>query len=525
MIKFTATNISLDAAAGDEPQPRTISGVAVPYGPEAVVMSGDRVSIEAGAIPEDGPAPRLLMQHQEDARAVVGMVTERVSTDDGMLFTAQIANTTAGNDLIELLKMGALDSVSVGLDVLEERQEGKVRVITAANWRELSVVFEPAFEGAKILEIAASTPEADEPQPDTIEEIEPMSNENPTVEASAETIPTAPIVFAQPKTMRLPSVAEYIGAMRAGGPEFAQLNANIHAATGDVLVSDSSVPTPIVQPLFTSLNPIRPIVTALGPKGMPQQGASFLRPYVKVASSVGLQSSELSALSTADFEVGQLTVNKKTFGGKLVLSEQAIDWSSPSTLDAAIEDLAARYALATEKDVVDTLAAGITNSQEVIVTDYTDPVEVIADLYNAAAAIAAAGNYLPNALVVSPAMWAKLGSLVDADKRPLFPMNAPANGAGLLPGGVTAWNGNPLGLTLVVSNQVGAQAVGNKTATEYSWLMNTRGVECYEQYKGFLRNETQAGNLGVTIAVRGYFAAKIIDVNMIRILGPDATFA
>ena len=146
MIRFTAHNISLDAAAGEEVQPRTISGVAVPYGPEAVVLSGDRVRIEAGAIPEDGPAPRLLMQHQEDARAVVGMVTERVSTDEGMMFTAQIANTTAGNDLIELLKMGALDSVSVGLDVLAERQDGKTRVITAANWRELSVVFEPALD-------------------------------------------------------------------------------------------------------------------------------------------------------------------------------------------------------------------------------------------------------------------------------------------------------------------------------------------------------------------------------------------
>jgi HK97 family phage prohead protease/HK97 family phage major capsid protein len=524
MIKFTATSISLDAAAGEETQPRTISGIAVPYGPEAVVMSGHRVRIEAGAIPEDGPAPRLLMQHQEDARAVVGMVTERVSTDEGMMFTAKIANTTAGNDLIELLKMGALDSVSVGLDVISERQEGKTRVITAANWRELSVVFEPAFADAKILEIAASTPDADEPQPDNIPEEEPMSEQTPAVEASAETIPTAPIVFAQAKALRLPSAGEYIAAMRAGGSEFAQLNANIHAATGDVLVSDSSVPTPIVEPLFTSLNPLRPIVTALGAKAMPQQGASFLRPYVKVASSVGLQSTELTALSTADFEVGQLTVSKKTFGGKLILSEQAIDWSSPSMLDAAIEDLAGRYALATEKDVVDTLAAGITNSQEVIVTDYTDSEEVIADLYTASAAIATAGNYLPNALVVSPAMWAKLGSLVDLQGRPLFPMNAPANGAGLLPGGVTAWNGNPLGLTLVVSNQVGSQAVGNKTATEYSWLMNTRGVEVYEQYKGFLRDES-VGTLGVTIAVRGYFAAKIIDVNMIRILGPDATFA
>jgi HK97 family phage prohead protease/HK97 family phage major capsid protein len=523
MLKFNATSVSLDAAAGEETQPRTISGIAVPYGPEAVVQSGHRVRIEAGAIPEDGPAPRLVMQHQEDARAVVGMVTERVSTDEGMMFTARIANTTAGNDLLELLKMGALDSVSVGLDVLSERQEGKTRVITAASWRELSVVFEPAFEGAKILEIAASSPDADEPQPDPIPEEEPMSNEN-TVEASAETIPTAPIVFAQPKSLRLPSAGEYIAAMRAGGSDFAELNSRIHAATGDVLVSDSSVPTPIVEPLFTSLNPLRPVVTALGAKAMPQQGASFLRPYVKVASSVGLQSTELTALSTADFEVGQLTVTKKTFGGKLILSEQAIDWSSPSMLDAAIEDLAGRYALATEKEAIDTMTLAITNNQEVVVTDYTDAEEVIADLYTASASIASAGNYLPNALVVSPAMWAKLGSLVDLQGRPLFPMNAPANGAGLLPGGVTAWNGNPLGLTLVVSNQVGDQTIGNKTAKEYSWLLNTRGVECYEQYKGFLRDES-VGSLGVTVAVRGYFAAKVIDLNMIRILGPDATFA
>ena len=523
MLKFNATSVTLDAAAGDEIQPRTISGIAVPYGPEAVVQSGHRVRIEAGAIPEDGPAPRLVMQHQEDARAVVGMVTDRVSTDEGMMFTAQIANTTAGNDLLELLKMGALDSVSVGLDVLAERQEGKTRVITAASWRELSVVFEPAFEGAKILEIAASSPDADEPQPDPIPEEEPMSNEN-TVEASAETIPTAPIVFAQAKSLRLPSAGEYIAAMRAGGSEFAELNSRIHAATGDVLVSDSSVPTPIVEPLFTSLNPLRPVVTALGAKAMPQQGASFLRPYVKVASSVGLQSTELTALSTADFEVGQLTVTKKTFGGKLILSEQAIDWSSPSMLDAAIEDLAGRYALATEKEAIDTMTLAITNNQEVIVSDYTDAEEVIADLYTASASIASAGNYLPNALVVSPSMWAKLGSLVDLQGRPIFPMNAPANGAGLLPGGVTAWNGNPLGLTLVVSNQVGDQTIGNKTAKEYSWLLNTRGVECYEQYKGFLRDES-VGSLGVTVAVRGYFAAKVIDLNMIRILGPDATFA
>jgi hypothetical protein len=121
-------------------------------------------------------------------------------------------------------------------------------------------------------------------------------------------------------------------------------------------------------------------------------------------------------------------------------------------------------------------------------------------------------------------MWAKLGALVDGQGRPVFPQVAPMTGIGTLPGGVTAYNGNPLGLQLVVSNQIGTQAIGNQEANEYYWLINTRGIECYESYKGFIRDES-VGTLGVTIAVRGYFAAHVVDVNMIRILGPDATFA
>jgi HK97 family phage prohead protease len=520
MLKFNATSVTLDAAAGDEIQPRTISGVAVPYGPEAVVQSGHRVRIEAGAIPEDGPAPRLVMQHQEDARAVVGMVTDRVSTDEGMMFTAQIANTTAGNDLIELLKMGALDSVSVGLDVLAERQEGKTRVITAASWRELSVVFEPAFEGAKILEIAASTPEADEPQPDPIPEEEPMSNEN-TVEASAETIPTTPIVFAEAKrSLRLPSPGEYIAAMKRGGSEFAELNSKIQAATGDVVISDAAglLPTQVVAPIFDDINPLRPIVTALGTRAMPQAGSSFLRPFVKVHSAVGQQSTELTALSTANFEVDDISIAKKTFGGKLLLSEQVIDWSSPSMLDAAIQDMTGQYALATEKETVDRLVAAM-SAGNAITTDLTDGEEIIADLYLAASEIAEVGNYLPNALLVAPKTWAKLGAAVDGQGRPLFPLAGPVNSAGQLPQGTSGWNGNILGLTLIVSNQITDQAYGTQDADDFLWVLNTRAIETYEQQKGFLELRDPA-NLGVSISLRGYFAAAVLDADMVRACGP-----
>jgi hypothetical protein len=444
-----------------------------------------------------------------------------------MEFTAKIAATAAGNDALELVKMGAIDSVSVGVTPTKWKMQGDLMVIQAADWQELSLVAIPAFAGATITQVAASA-NPDETPPETVPE-EDTEMETPNVEAAAPvTVPTSPI-YATVRKTKLPSPGEYIARMRAGGADFAQFNANIsaelQAATGDVLVSDAAgvIPTPIVAPVYDAINPLRPVVTALGARSMPEAGATFIRPFVKVRSAVGNQATELSALSTADFEIDDIVVTKKTFGGKLILSEQVIDWSSPSMLDQAITDMAGQYALATEKEVIDTMSAAVTNTQEVILTSYTDDGEFILDLYTAAASMASTGNYLPNALVVPPKRWASLGALVDGQGRPVFPQVAPLNGIGTLNGGVTSFNGNPLGLNLIVSNQIGAQEIGNKDADEYYWLINTRGIECYENFKGFLRDES-VGTLGVTIAVRGYFAATVVDVNMIRILGPDATF-
>jgi HK97 family phage prohead protease len=525
MIKFTAQSVTIDAAAGEEGT-RTISGIAVPYGVDAIVMGGQRVRVEAGALPTDGPAPRLLQDH--DPSQVVGVVTAREDTPDGMLFSAKIAKTRSGDDLLELLQMGAYDSVSIGIEPTDVEQEGRTTVVKAANWSELSVVYQPAFEAAKITQIAASAEDEADPDdpenPEQSEEDTTMEDQTPeVVEAAAPVVPTAHPIYASPKKLRLPSPGEYILAMREGGHRWHQMNDNIRAATGDVVVSDAAgvLPVPVVSPIYDDINPLRPIVSALGPRAMPEAGATFIRPYVKVHSSAAVQSSELAALSTADFEVDDIVVTKKTFGGKLVLSEQVIDWSSPSMLDAAVNDMAGQYALATEKETVDTMVAACTPGNNVVTTDLTDPEEVIGDMYIAAAAIAAVGNYLPNAAIVSPGVWAKLGSLVDLQGRPVFPQVAPLSGIGTIPGGVTSYNGNPLGVNLIVSNQITDQAIGTQDADDYVWLLNTRGVEVYEMYKGFLRDES-VGTLGVTLAVRGYFAAKVIDATLIRALGPAA---
>ena len=521
MIRFNANPDLIIAEAGDEERPARIGGIAVPWDVTATVSDGTQVKFERGAFDVTAKKAKLVENH--DLTQLRGTV-EVSDGEDGLEFVATFANTAAARDAIELVKAGAYDSVSVGANPTKFKYDNNgVMVVKAADLVELSLVAVPAFSQAVITEIAASTPDADDPETPAIPEEEPMSEEIKAEAAEAPVTATAPI-WAQPKKLRLPSPGEYLLAMKRGGADFAQLNANIQAATGDVLVSDAAgvIPTPIVAPIFQDIQGLRPVVSALGPKAMPEAGASFVRPYVKVHSSVAEQSTELTALSTADFEVDDIVISKKTFGGKLVLSEQVIDWSSPSLLDAAISDMSIKYALATEKETIDVIAAAVTNTQEVINTTSTSASEFIADLYTAASGIATTGNFLPNVLVVSPAKWAVLGSLVDGQNRPLFPQAAPMNSVGTM-NGVVGFNGNPLGLQLVVSNQVGSQAVGNKTATEYYWLMNSRGVEVYEQYKGFLRDESPA-NLSVTVATRGYFAAKVIDVNMIRIIGPDATF-
>ena len=526
MIRFTAQSVSLDAAAGEEAPTRQISGIAVPYNVDAIVSGGQRVRILPGAIVE-GKAPRLLAEH--DHTRVVGMVTASESDSDGLLFTAKIAETRAGDELLELIKMGAYDSVSVGLNPIDVEQDGKTLVVKAAEWEELSVVYAPAFADAKITEIAASAEEEDNPdtdQPQPSEEDTTMEDQTPeVVEAAAPEVVATPTVFAKPKKLTLPGISDYIEAAREGGARWHLLNEQIKAATGDVVVSDAAglVPTPVVTPYYDDIDPLRPITSALGPRSMPTAGSTFLRPKVANHSSVAVQSSELASVTTADFDLSNVTFNKKTFAGTLLLSEQVIDWSTPSMLEAAVRDLAGKYALATEDYVVDQMAAAITNSQEVQVTSATSAAEFVQDIYTAAAGIAGTGNYLPNVLAVSPAKWAVLGGLVDGNSRPLFPSATVSSNVGTLPDGVTGYNGNPLGLQLIVSNQIGTQAIGNKTATEYYWLMNSRGVEAYEDYKGFLQ-VTSATTLGVQVTVRGYFACEVIDVNMIRIIGPDATF-
>jgi hypothetical protein len=491
---------------------REISGLAVPYDVEATVSDGTRVKIMRGALPIDGPAPKLLKYH--DGSEVVGLVTARKDEEDGMYFTARISKTRDGDDVIELIKDGALDAVSIGIDPIKATYDKTgTLVVKAAKWRELSIVGEPAFADARITQIAATSIHTN----DTKESTNMEATTNTPVEQPAPA-PTAPIwAEARKVPSRLPSAAEWISAYVQGGSAIANVNKLIadhqafhnplEAAAGDQTTSDQLglLPIPVVGPVYTNINYLRPVVTAIGARAMPLgSGKVFIRPEITTHTSVAQQSSELSGLSSTTMVVTDNQVTRLTFGGTVLVSEQSVDWTDPNSVNIILQDLAGQYADATDNYAADQLRSNSTDQGTWAGTAAT----ILNEIYTAAQLIAANTNVLPTHMFVDPEMWAKIGSLVDGQNRPLFPTVGPFNAAGSQ--NAATWNGNPLGLTMVVDKNFTA-----KTAIVGCAAGPFAGFEIYENQRGLIAID-KPEVLGRQISFRGYFATLMIDGTKFR---------
>ena len=515
MIKFTAVPITLDAAA-EEDAPRTITGIAVPWDTVATVSGGEKVMFKRGAFDLNAKPARLLENH--DGRPI-GIVTELVDLDNGLGFSASFARSKAADDVVELIQMSAYDSVSVGAVPKKYKYDKNgVMVVSSADLQELSIVSVPAFADAVIEQIAASEhdPEeveedATETQPDTSLQEETMSQET-QVEASApDVIPTSPIFASAKAEFKMPSAGEWIAAQFAGGAVAAEFNARLRAAAPSVTTADLDgiMPTPIVAPIYSGIQGLRPVVDAIGVRAMPQGGKIFIVPKITTHTSIGGPETQNATITAGQFIVDDIQVTKAIYGGYVQLSEASIDWSDPEVLGALLEDLAKKYALFTDDVAADALKTGTVQTTGNVAP--TDPADWIAKVYACANTILANGNYLPDHLFVSGDVFAQLGSLADTADRPLFPQVGPMNAFGSMnPGSRDA---TVFGLRLVVDTNFAAK-------TTIVGAAATGAFRCYEQQKGAIVADIGAGasTLSRDVAFRGYFAPKMIDANQFMLI-------
>ena len=505
MLRLIPQELNLDAAKGDALPRRTLAGVALQYGVEAVVSDGQKVRFEPGALPLEGKKPKMYLNH--DSTSPIGLVTARELVGDTVMFEAKISETTLGNEALELAKDGVLDSVSVGILPVEfSFDEAGTMIVTKADWQELSLLPYGAFEAAKVQRVAASIhQEPDEIElnntQDENEELTEMENtvETPAVIEAA----TVQTIFATAKReFKMPTAAEYISAFMVGGDQFHAMRAGIQAAAPDVLTSDipGVLPLPIVQPVYNNFIGRRPVIDAIGAKAMPQGGKVFIRPEVTTHTSIGVQSTENTALTQGTFVVTDNQVTKGTYGGYVTLSEQSIDWSTPEIISLVLDDMGRIYANETDNVAADNLRIGATVTSNFANASLDDPATWAAWVAGAAATILSGSNgNLPTHMFLSPTIWQKLLGLSDTADRPLFPQVGPMNAFGNLAPGQA--NGNAFGLQVVV----------DRNFTETTLIVgDATGYEIFEQQKGAISIDVPS-TLSRTIAFRGYLATLMID--------------
>ena len=521
MIRLIASDVTIDAAAGETGR-REISGVAVPYGVTAVVADGTKVIFAPGSLPVTGKAPRLYMNH--DSTNAIGIVTERVDTSEGMMFTAKISKTQAGDEALTLAQDGVLDSVSVGVNPINftTAKDGTITVIEA-EWLELSLVPVPAFAGATITEIAASIPQ--EPSDIELNEVIPTQETEPmseTVETPEVITASAPI-FAQPKKLfAMPSAAEYLAAMHQGGDTWVRVNRAFKenlldksSAYNFALAQDLTTDTAglleqrLLGPVIQDLNFVRPVVNALGVTAMPGSSKTFTKTKISQHTTTAVQT-EGSQVDSTKMTLSANTVTKSTLAGGVFISIQDIEMTAIPAMQTIINDLMGEWMIKSDDVAADALVTAATASGSTWTFAQTDPTSLINALYDAAREMAEDTNYFPTHLYCSTNVWEKLGRQLDGDNRPVFPYVNGTNNVGMNALGATtalAYAGiNPLGLQLVVDNNFAAGTmIVAHTPTAGQNGSATSGFTYYEDFRGIMSLENPT-LLGRELTAYGYIA-------------------
>lgn len=533
-----------DQAESDEPKRPTITGVLVTYGVPAMPAGPYSIVIFApGSIelPEDLSRVKLLRDH--DDTTPVGVMTGAQDSPEMLTGTFSLGTSKAATDALTELQEGILDGLSVGVEVLEmDQPEGEPALIKAARLVEVSMVALPAYDDARVTDIAARRRTEGRPMPElTIVPTTPPADLNERIRAvvdaeltagrapagAAPAVPEHPAgvrtaaaaaaaapgglhIDAQGYGRRAPAFITASGERITGGDwcaaffegrrtgdytAFSRINAAL-ANEGTAQVP-GLLPQQIVGPILGTVEPARRVWNSLAVKVMPTISNKFQRPKIVQHTAVDTQAAEFTEVASQQLTVQLDDVVKATIAGALRLSVQTIDWSSPGMLDMVIADFARVYAVRTDLYAAAALeAAAATNTA--ITADPADPAAVNAALYEAAQAVYDSGtdydDPYPNSVWMATDVWATLGGQADADKRPIYPYLGPNNTLTIMDPGDPE-SESPFGsLRRIVSKRftAGTFVVGDSDM-----------LEMYEDRRGMLRAEEPAP-LAVQLATYGY---------------------
>jgi HK97 family phage prohead protease/HK97 family phage major capsid protein len=491
---------------------REISGKIVPMGSGEVGNTNlGGVVFEAGSIEIDDPSKiKLLSQH--DMKKPVGRMVTATVRPDGIYATFKLSRSQAGSDAMIMASEGLVSGLSIGAEILASAPSRSGHtVVTAAKLKEVSLVTEPAFKSAQVLEIAAEEVIPAEP---TQPESEPVVEETTTpVEAPA--VEAAAVEAARPTV----AASHYTKERTAPITSAQYLEASIKSALGDdearrmVRSADDSTSTNTGLTLPQHLNSFvtdtfsgRPVFDAVTRNALIDSGMSFTVPRLYTNAT-----SADTAPSVADVNEGATvtdvgmtsaydTVSINKFAGLNRISWELIDRSSPSFMELLMAELRKAYEKATDTAVLTELISAGTTATGVAAT--AAGLQSFISVEGAAAYKGTGGDFA-NKLVANTDQWAAITGYADSTGRALYS----AQGATMNASGsavASSVRGNILGTDLIVDHNIAASGVIDNSA----FLIAPSSVYVWESPVTNLRLQVlSTGEL--EIALYGYLAVYV----------------
>ena len=500
---------SASITAADQ-ETRTLTGVVVPFGREGRTSMGP-VVFEVGSITnlEAASNIRLLMEH--DRTRPVGKWISLTPTPTGIVGTAKVSATTAGNDLLVEAIDGIRDGFSIGATInkheMRKREDGKtVMHVLDATLEEISAVAHPAFDDARVVEIAASEPdEAESTEGDTVnpeDQVTQVEETAETVEASSpKPVQASAPIYTKPR-LELTKVKYLEHSLKASALGDEESRSWLRAADNETTTAVGMIPTPQMTNVLNFIgNADRPMIDSISRGPWVPYGSSWEIPNLTVLPSVD-QVDENDPITESTLESNFITVTKKSFKGRAIATLELIAESNPAFLAELMRQLEAQFASETDQWVTTQIqSAGTLNGT----AQANSATGLLGYVSSAAAAVYKATLGFGRNMVVTADQWANIMSYND-NGRPIYIAAQPSNAGGAL--SATSLRGSVAGLDLRVSATM--KGSGGDGKADYSMVViNPDAYTWYEGPRQELRtNVNSDGTVDVLMFGQGALATK-----------------
>ena len=548
---------SIEAADANR---RIISGQIVPWG-EVGNTSVGKVIFERGSIQVPNVAKiKLLAQHQQTASGVIGRAQSIKATDAGMDGVFKVSASRDGENFLIKASEGLLDGLSVGVDVLKasERKDGTL-IVTAAVLKEVSLVETPAFDSARVVDVAAQ--DADEAVEEAIEQIEDeqiakiseavgilqetqkiekaLEQSETETESEAQVEDTTPAATEASKNEAsrptIQAAAPYLTTSVRHGITSAGkwIEHELKAATGnresaewiaaakDVTAANDSIgstnpafsPIQYLSNFVSNTNFGRPTIDAISKAALPASGMQINIPSLVTSAGGGssvaptvAETAEDVAPSSTGMTSAYETVTIKKFAGSQVITLELLERSDPVFFDQLAIQLQRAYNKATDSYVIATLTSQgtqATASSGVTAADFQ--AFVATEGPNAYSG----SSYFADRIAISPQWWGKLQSYADTTGRPIYTLASPQFNAGgqVVPNSI---KGSALGLDVYVDKFITGTSTGLDDESMFLIAPDTAyWWESPTAYFSVNHVADAVGNMALQTAIYGYGAAKV----------------